>query len=202
MTLLIGSEGSMGTRYKAILAHLNEEFECVDIAKFAKRQLKEFDRFIIATPTTTHYKWYCELEDFQKPILMEKPMSKDLEEVKRMANGRAPITMMMQYRFLLDPTSIGPSWYSYFRHGADGLVWDCFQIIALSSSPPDLDESSPVWTCSINGKSLSLDEMDLAYVKAVKAFLNNEMIAPHLLIKWHEKVKEFADQWNIRRFQS
>ena len=202
MTLLIGSEGSMGRRYQAILNHLNEPFEGIDINKFSKRDIKDFDRYIIATPTPTHYKWFFELDDLKKPMLIEKPFSKSLEEVTSMVNGRAPVSIMMQYRYLLDPTSIGPSWFDYYHHGKDGLIWDCFQIISLSQTTPDLAETSPVWSCAINGKRLNIADMDLAYVRAIKDFLAGKFIEPHLILKWHEKVKEFEDQWNIRRFQS
>lgn len=202
MTLLIGCLGSMGQRYQAILNYLKEPFEGIDVAKFSKRPFKEFDRFIIATPTPTHFKWFLELQEFKKPILIEKPISKNLDEVRQIVNGQAPVSMMMQYKFLMDPTSMGPSSYNYFRHGNDGLVWDLFQIIALSNSHPDIAEDSPIWSCWINGKKLNLSDMDAAYVKAVSSFLSGQMVPPHQIIKWHEKVAEFEAQWTLQRFQS
>lgn len=202
MTLLVGSEGSMGRRYQAILKFVKEDFDCLDVNKPKVKDFKYYNRFIIASPTSTHFSWINELSETGKPILCEKPLSKNLDEVRQMLFGLSPVSMMMQYKYLVEPSSMGPSWYSYFRHGNDGLVWDLFQIIALAQGSVAIAEDSPIWDCGINGKKLNFSDMDAAYVKAVVSFLSGQYIEPHLIMKWHQKVKDFEEEWTRQRYQS
>lgn len=203
MTLLFGSEGSMGRRYQAILKFLEEDFEPFDINHHAapKQPLEAYDRFIVATPTHTHHDLVCSLGALDKPILCEKPLSKDLSEVASMI-GKAPrLSIMMQYRKLISDEKGGLSWYDYFRHGNDGLVWDCFQIVALATDDVVLRETSPIWRCGINGQQLSLGNMDDAYVKTVDDWLHGEKISDIELYRMHKKVKAFEGEWCQRQSQ-
>jgi hypothetical protein len=198
MTLIIGSEGSMGRRYQAILRWLNEPFECHDVVLECNGTPlwnDYFDRFIIATPTHTHLKWVKELEHHGRPILCEKPLSKDLAEVEQILACKAPLSMMMQYKYLAaDPVQSGPSSYNYFRHGKDGMIWDCFQIIALARDKVTIRENSPTWECYINGQRLDLREMDWAYIEAVRDFIAGHDIARDQLLAWHKKVSAYEKE--------
>ena len=202
MTLIIGSEGSMGKRYQAILKYLNEPFECLDkkggIGKEG-RSLEEYDSFIVATPTETHHDIVCRLGQYDKPILCEKPLSKDLKEVLSMINAAPKLSIMMQYRKLISKETGGLSWYDYFRHGNDGLIWDCFQIIALGTEQVNLRETSPVWRCGINGQQLSLANMDDAYIKAVDDWLHGEKISDLEMFKFHKKVKQYEVEFCLKK---
>lgn len=151
------------------------------------------DRFIVATPTDTHYSLIKELIPYNKPILCEKPISKNISEVKELLDSGL-ISMMMQYRRLACGTSeeMGESHYDFYNHGNDGLIWDCFQIIALANGPVSLSDNSPVWKCQINGHNLRKSEMDMAYVEEVRDWIdgeNEESLG--IILKYHEKVANY-----------
>lgn len=188
----------MGRRYQSILKYLNEPFDALDIKNVEpQRPLKEYDRFIIATPTDTHLGWIRTLDSIGKPIFCEKPLSTDMEEVKEILDCKSPLSMMMQYQCIppgeyMSNVNNKDSFYSYFRHGNDGLKWDCFQIIALAEERIILDEESPIWMCRLNGRQVSLLGMDSAYITATQAFLWGKYIDRATLRKWHQKVSEFT----------
>jgi hypothetical protein len=206
MTLIIGSEGSMGKRYQAILRWLCIPFESYDIKFNDNHDLSQFSHFILATPTETHYQWIKKLDQFERPILCEKPLSKVLAEVREILNIKSPLTMMMQYKYLDQKdyhlgqskdyvAEPGPrSSYNYFRHGNDGLVWDCFQIIALAKGTISLLETSPVWQCMINGFNLDIAQMDRAYISAVHDFYAGKYFEREKMLAWHEKVSFYANK--------
>ena len=104
--------------------------------------------------------------------------------------------MMFQYEFFVGPGLKGKTIYDYFRHGNDGLVWDCVQIIGLHEGKDEdlnLSEKSPVWTCQINGKKLELDNMDRAYMWAVDQwFINPKSQDPYRIVAIHEKTASLA----------
>lgn len=193
MTLIIGSQGSMGKRYQAILRFLEEPYDCFDPSlALSSYPSEKFSRFIIASPTKTHLDWVKHLDRFNRPILCEKPLSKDLKEVDEILSCQSPISMMMQYAYLADKDSYGRSAYNYYHHGADGLIWDCFQVIALAKTNEiELREDSPIWKCIINGKKISRGDMDMAYVEAVRYWLKGFHVKRSDLRDWHHKVKAF-----------
>jgi hypothetical protein len=196
MTLIVGSEGSMGKRYQAILKYINEEFECHDLMlNRPVGPLEKYDRFIVATPTITHLGWVRALDCYERPILCEKPISKNLGEVREVLACKSPLTMQMQYLELSSKNDMGHSYYDYYHHGPDGLVWDCFQIIALAKGTFSLYEKSPIWECMINGRQLSRSSMDLAYVDYVKKWIKGEELTPRSsILAWHEKVSKYEEK--------
>lgn len=198
--LIIGSEGSMGKRYQAILKYLNRDVICVDkdcpeecLLGYAFRS----SGIIIATPTDTHTEIIRKMIPFKKPLLCEKPVTKDIRELRdlkfELKADQVPFRMMYQYQKLDDPGARGVSFYDYFRHGNDGLIWDCLQIIGLARGDVNLADESPIWDCSLNGQPLMVASMDVAYVSSVKDwFLNphqdfDEVTEAH--VKTHELVK-------------
>lgn len=190
----------MGKRYQCILKNLDEEFECLDPSiGEAPCHPSKYDRFIIASPTDTHIQWVRGLDIYKKPILCEKPLSKDLGEVEEILECQSPLTMMMQYTWLCNSAAKGESYYNYFQHGKDGLVWDCFQIIALAQGDVAIGEDAPIWRCMINGRPVLRSHMDWAYVEYVRAWIKG---APghsrETLLAWHKKVKKFEGKWNTR----
>lgn len=188
----------MGKRYQAILEHLREPFDCFDPKTGeAPNHPSNYDRFIIASPTASHLDWVRALDQYGKPILCEKPLSKNPAEIEEIIACKSPLAMTMQYAWLVDRHSFGRSFYDYYHHGQDGLVWDCFQIIALAKSEVELCEKSPVWKCIINGKQISRGEMDWAYVKFVEAWLLGKQANRAEIKGWHQKVREFEEKWII-----
>lgn len=173
----------MGKRYQAILKYLEVPFIGFDLKTsptkpfiewILNQPLKIVDA-IIASPTETHEFYLGAMLGYGvKRILCEKPISassKILSSILRSMNNRhVKLDMMFQYAEL-NPASLEASdhtIYDYFRHGSDGLFWDCVQLLALAESTIELRETSPHWKCILNGRILKLSEMDDAYVSIVK----------------------------------
>lgn len=209
--LVVGSEGSMGKRYQAILKHLGHDIVTVDKQHTSIDVVKagiKCDRIIVATPTETHAQVLDYVLLCGKPVLCEKPICTDLEELKGVldhARSFNPmLAMVMQYKrllkddvrsdqfykFLDDPSY--DSHYHYFRHGNDGLKWDCFQIIALAEGRVTLGESSPIWKCKINGQTLNLSDMDQAYVDMLDDWIRKPYSDIDTIYEMHEKVSKYA----------
>lgn len=201
--LIIGDKGNMAARYKAIFNALKIEHQGIDIDTPDDGVLSALDvcdRFLLVTPTDTHFQWITRLLPYKKPILCEKPVTKDLNELgyvlEKCRIDNIPFRAVFQYSMLIRKDEPGESWYDYFKHGNDGLYWDCMQITALSKTCPDLSEKSPIWDCVINGERLSLSDMDRAYVEYIKLWLEkpnqahievwNMHYKTHQLIKLHE----------------
>ncbi len=200
MIALIGSDGSMGKRYQAILKHLGLDYVPFD-RPMSDRSIVEAafgcERVIIASPTHTHLSYLLELLPSKLPILCEKPVTKNIDEINELHaycdKHNYSYNMVMQYKQLLVSTAKGePSYYNYFRHGNDGLIWDCMQTIALAEGQIVLGEDSPVWKCNINGQFLNIRFMDQAYVDEVAAWvkgtLNQSMDE---ILRIHKKVHAF-----------
>lgn len=203
MIALIGSEGSMGTRYKAILNYLQEPFTSLDTKlempkdKIIERA-KACEKIIIATPTHTHLEYLRELLPTKKSILCEKPITKSLDQLNELhtfcARSGLKYSMVMQYKELSGLTSEPgrASSYNYFRSGDDGLAWDCIQIIALARGPISLRNDSPTWECVINGKTQNIRDMDYAYIAMTKKWLEGSLDQSlDEILKAHQKVLEF-----------
>lgn len=199
-TLIIGAHGSMGQRYQAILKyHLRKPFDCVDKELTGVKLLdraQHYESFIVATPTETHAQIVSDLAIFGKPILCEKPVVKDAQEMDELIltlrRHKTPFRMMYQYSLLARENSIGSSYYKYFRHGSDGLVWDCMQIIALARGQCELSEDSAIWMCKINGRKISIYDMDSAYIGYVHKWFTEPAMDLGYLKAIHEKVREAA----------
>ena len=178
MILVIGCKGSMGKRYAAILQYLDMNFDGIDKnSNITMDSLRRYDAFILATPTETHFHYLMTLIPLGKPILVEKPVVTEmdqLEMVYRVADMyKTPITMMNQYVKLELKGSKGLSSYNYYHSGNDGLTWDCIQIIGLADGAVSIHDDSPIWGCVINGHKISKSDMDEAYVSFVQEWLNN-----------------------------
>lgn len=198
--LIVGSEGSMGKRYQAILRYLEQPFLCEDIEDSVSiEEIEEnVSGIIIATPTETHTELIREFLPFKKPILCEKPITKNLNELrelrKEIQDAGIRFQMMFQYKHLINPhLPPGESYYDYFRHGNDGLVWDCLQIVGLAKGELKLKEESPVWRCRINGHHLSSEFMDAAYVYSVNDWIHGLECDFGELLEVHQKTWELAN---------
>lgn len=191
----------MGKRYQAILSHLGKSFCTADIETPNSEIMsyaKASDGIVLATPTGTHVDYIQSLAHLKRPILCEKPIAMNLTDLKTVREivekTNLNFSMTLQYKMLDFETSRGPSKYNYFRHGNDGLVWDCIQIIGLARGEVSLSESSPIWECILNNRVLNLSMMDRAYVDFVQEWL----ISPGQDIGWimdmHYKTQEMAER--------
>lgn len=194
MIVILGGNGSMGTRYQAILDYLKKPYQWIDVdtpASLANELKRVASGFIIATPTNTHADQVLGLLKYKKPILCEKPITKDLTQLKSLFDeikaSKAQFRMVYQYSLMVDPNRVGRSVYNYFKHGSDGLTWDCLQIVSLARGYLALCGKSPIWTCVINGKPLSIADMDAAYVAYIQKWLSDPSQDLGLLYAMHEK---------------
>lgn len=176
--LIIGGKGNMGRRYQAVMKYVGRNYRVLDqdwTEESLEALVSRSSGFIIATPTVTHSDWIRRLAVHQKPILCEKPLTTDMKDLKEtlqvVDDEDCPLNMVYQYKYLLDKASKGLSKYDYWNHGKDGLVWDCIQILGLAHGHVELREDSPIWRCWINGSSLDLRAMDLAYVQMIEDWL-------------------------------
>lgn len=194
MILLVGSEGAQGKRYQAILRHLNRRYARMDLRVVDDFSWDEITHIILATPTANHVEEFRRFAATGRPILVEKPFSKHVESIRQLARiyDGYELAMVMQYRHLLRPGHEGLSYYNYFRHGSDGLAWDCLQTIAFAKGDVQLSETSPIWSCQINGQPLDISEMDGAYVTEVDEFLWGRRQSWDEIIAIHEKVERYA----------
>lgn len=204
MILVIGANGSMGTRYQAILKHLGAPFICVDIgSKLEDIRDKTITGVIIASPTETHLSFIELFAALGVPILCEKPLSKNKSELQQIKSiveeHNVNLTMTMQYKMLDQRDIDGDTEYNYFKHGNDGLSWDCIQIIGLARGQVFLREDSPIWKCTLNGNKLSIADMDQAYIDFVKHWLKEPGDDIDELIDIHEKVIKHEQEHGLAR---
>lgn len=171
---IFGIDGNMGRRYRAILKnHL-----CIDCDGYDTStgggipDLKKYDGFVVATPTSTHLPMLKTLFGYQKPILVEKPLTTDLRLLdsfeSEFRTDLSMVQMVNQYAYLQNEDSYGPTSYDYFKTGGDGLYWDCLNIIGLAKERVEIDNRSAVWNCTINGYKLSIENMDRAYIAMIR----------------------------------
>jgi hypothetical protein len=200
--LIVGGQGSMGRRYQAILSYLGRPFHAVDRESSGERirELAEKSTgVIIASPTDTHVDFIREFSNLRKPILCEKPVTKNIEHLHEVLDlvekNKTPFRMMYQYQMLVDRSRLGKSFYDYFRHGNDGLIWDCLQIIGLARGEVQLREVSPVWSCVVNGQKLNLQHMDAAYIAYVQRWFRDPDQNQNEIIRAHERCAESEAKW-------
>lgn len=203
MILVLGHLGNMGIRYTKILDHLNTEWKGLDTrmapltADIILDAAKTSAGVIIATPTRFHEEHLEMLCDLGVPVLCEKPLSKDLANLKRILlryqESHTPLSMILQYKELLNDAAVGASSYNYFKTGSDGLAFDCIQIIGLAKGTVSIANDSPTWECTINGQRLNLADMDQAYVWNVMRWLKGDYQNLKEIYAIHERVKEYIE---------
>lgn len=208
--MLLGGKGNMGQRYAAILRKLGAEPVICDVGDDPLLH-KDVSGVIITTPTPRHRESILEVAPLQVPIICEKPISSlpdtlPLLRDKLTRAGVPSFSMIHQYRHF--ETGIkGKSFYNYFKHGSDGLVWDCFQVITLATGPIFLAEDSPIWQCEINGTPLDLRQMDFAYVREIAEWLLHINEGKELIVDWdyifksHRKVRDFDEICRYSRME-
>lgn len=203
MILILGHLGNMGVRYSKILDHLGADWKGLDsrLAPLTNETITDAaltsDGVIVATPTAFHVDNLENLADAGVPVLCEKPITKHLSELKtlllKFQELHTPLSMVLQYKELLNDVAVGPSSYDYFKTGQDGLAWDCIQIIGLAKGSVEIKNESPIWTCTINGQRLSLEDMDQAYVWNVKRWLSGQHQSLKEIYEIHERVHGYIE---------
>lgn len=188
MILIIGGNGSIGTRYQAIFKKYNIEYKVFDDP--SQENDHEiggigFDKAIICTPTRTHFTYCKMLMDLQKPFLCEKPMSMDMNECDILINN-----MNSKYGSMVNNWSLAlltgrmgrikKISYQYYHTGSDGLVWDVCQLVDIASqlgAKLEVSRSFPVFNCTvqmIDGtiEQISLEEIQRSYIQMLINFVD------------------------------
>jgi hypothetical protein len=173
---VFGSNGSMGKRYMAILKFL--KIKAVPIEIGDTWDSTTFDRAIVAIPTDDHFDLLTELLPLNKPILCEKPLSKDLKEIKILENldKYGWIRVVSNWNFLPQVLFIhNEVEYDHYNTGKDGLFWDCCQLLMIArDSKCEIKNTSPVFKATINNLSVSLDDIAMSYVTMVQRWMVNK----------------------------
>jgi hypothetical protein len=174
---IIGILGNMGRRYEAILRTYGYKVTGEDIGLVDAGGSGNAQGYIVATPTDTHIDVLKRIAHRGKPILCEKPLSKDLDALEKILHfcdaEKTKLSMVSQYDYLIDEVGEGLTSYDYFKHGSDGLYWDCINIVKHARGKVELRETSPVWQCQINGQRIQPGLMDMAYIEMILDWVKN-----------------------------
>jgi hypothetical protein len=198
---IYGYNGNMAKRYRAILHELGHTVGGIDIEDqeygFAH---EDADAYIVATPTAGHIDDLYALEFCGRPILCEKPITKDIEELEVLLEdfkkSGTKLQMVSQYDYLIDDISTGHTVYNYFKSGGDGLAWDCINIIKHAKGIISIRNNSPIWTCKINGQKLNISQMDAAYIEMIADWLGNpDRTDFNGILRAHKKAAELDNLW-------
>ena len=168
---IIGSSGSMGRRYNAICEYLGYKTIKMDINDPINLNV---DRMIIATPTQTHYEVWKSIKKYI-PILVEKPMSKDIKECIDMSiDERVSVVCnwSLVLPFILKPNS-HQIIYNFYNTGKDGVYWDTCQLIYLAKSLPLLATDSPMFMASVDFLPITLTDIERSYIKMIELWVIN-----------------------------
>jgi hypothetical protein len=175
MIHVLGSRGSTGKRYLAILKYLKIPCTGSDV----QEPIPAGDASIIATPDIIHR---TNVEDLMqhgyKRFLIEKPVSRYPEDI--VALQKLPVTchMVCNWRFvegMLPPgqNSIDYNSYNWGKPGRENAAWNLAQLIYLSA-PGKLHVSSqsPIWACLINDRPVRLGDIEKSYVDMIQAWID------------------------------
>ena len=172
--VVVGGNGSIGSRYVCILKILGHEVVVWDLPAALIDPIPEADKYIIATPTDTHFDWCKKLIEKNATFLCEKPLSKNPEECQKLASYTNGF-MVNNYRFLPKLWHIDHTpdiYYNYFKTGKDGLLWDCCQLIALDPNAK-LANNSALWRLWIDGEEIPYRDLENGYVGMIHTFLED-----------------------------
>lgn len=177
--LLIGSEGRIGSRYRAILNYMEVEFACYDPKLPEEPLLHEFDKWIIASPTHTHFYWCSKALEMGKTFLCEKPLSESIEECERLVameqESKGHGYVVCNYKYVVKHNMAwrlynkGKLSYNYYNPG-DRPEWGCCQLIYLDEDC-DIKTTSPVWKFRVNSVVIDYKWLEWSYVRMIEDFL-------------------------------
>lgn len=187
--LLIGGMGSIGSRYREILRQLGIAFEILDtdgrdphfdVEKYL--ETSKFDKVIICTPTHTHEEYVDMLLDLKKPLLCEKPVSKNTDVTLQLANKASylnvPAFVVNNYAFIERERPLKECFprtlsYQYYNTGRDGLLWDCCQLVYLAfkeRAELRLDRKGAIWKFHLGDFEVPYRWVEESYYQMIIAF--------------------------------
>lgn len=188
--LIIGAAGQIGTRYRHVLNYLGRGFISHDInfiqdtlpreVFITHKLLKDWRHLpvLVCTPSHTHYKTVKRLMDLgYTKFLVEKPVFTEGTHYYEALDWRLDgisIHAAMNYKELDDKTSEGFTVYKNFYAGKEKTKWNLFQPVALARGDIEIDLRCPIWTCYLNGKKISLEQINQSYLEMIKKYLSND----------------------------
>lgn len=191
---ILGSNGSMGRRYQAILNSIGKDYYPLDQYDWQNvKDINNLQGVIICSPTEEHIVnlRYLKEKKIDVPILCEKPVTKSKQEMNEILSMNQSIQMVNQYKHLANPVSRGKTFYNYYNSGKDGILWDCLNIFGLAKDACEVRKTSPIWTCEINGDKIHIEDMDGAYVDMIKLWLVEPRRNTAYFVKAHNRI------WNL-----
>ena len=163
--LVIGSKGSMGKRYCAILKYLGVEYVGVDIGPNSKMDYTQFTHAIIATPTEVHrdnLQWFYTYKNGPKSILCEKPLMKSVRDIETAIDWEAlhggKTNMVCNWKYALPDRKDLEVRYSNYNTGKDGTGWDCIQLIYLVDKLK-ISTDTPFFKCDYHFPHDTIDSL-------------------------------------------
>lgn len=224
MILVVGGNGNMGRRYCKILGAHAIDHKILDLNNLhhAKFLIEECSKMIIATPTELHEQYIEKALDRGIDVLCEKPISKNLNFVRSLrgkqvkmvnnyfyAYGKALARQLktigefeLQWHKLdgLREKRIEDTTYNYHYSGQDGIGWDCIQLIQYALGRVHFKNKSVVWSASINGVQLHLEDVLNGYTQMIIDFVTDtfpkqdweKIIDAHQMAEWITNFNETA----------
>ncbi|MCB1198524.1 MAG: Gfo/Idh/MocA family oxidoreductase, partial [Deltaproteobacteria bacterium] len=169
--LLVGSEGSIGKRYQAVIRHLGLALFCKDLDVEDAIEMSKIDRIIIATPTPTHKELILIYAKEKKPLLCEKPMmlSMDYTEIENIPN----LYMVCNYKYVI-PTG-AKIFYNYFHAGNEDFASNFAQPLYIDPEA-SIAQTSPIFDLqyTFHGEhhKVTTEMLQQSYVKMIEDFEN------------------------------
>lgn len=207
--LIVGAAGSMGKRYRAILNSLNVPFKSFDLVEYPRMwenetiipavdwfHVKHCQRAIVCTPSRTHSISVDELQELGiKKLLIEKPMFDHETDYQWARKQTADLRMVCNYKFI-DGTE-GPTMYNYYDAGREEPWMNYFQIIGMARGELQIHDRSPVWQCTMNGRILSLLDVQNSYVTMIRKWIKDpsELVGLEEAYQWFQKAQKWASEY-------
>ena len=181
MILLVGSRGNIGGRYAAILRYLKIDFVGVDVGD-KWPDPSTYDKAIVATPTSTHYKICLRLAKLKKTFLCEKPLSKNPEEIQHLIDIGADGYMVNNWchvtEKIIKPNS-AKVYYDCWNTGKDGLLWDCIQLVYIARGNNfKINNQHPIFWATIDLRAgsnrIGLEKIAHSYCYMIDCFIEEK----------------------------
>lgn len=215
MIALIGGAGNIGRRYQAILHVLRVPFKIFDLND--PLDWTGIKKAIITTPTSLHFESISQCQKASIPFLCEKPISKNVQDLKELEKMKTSGFMVNNYQFLEKdprfPHSPKQIAYDFYNTGRDGLLWDVCQLVYLSEiykANLIIRRKSWTWKLLFNDFPVPYQAIEKSYYDMIKCFIDGNtedlwtlweaMECSKLCMKLEASLKkELTDEGFIRR---
>lgn len=207
---LVGHMGNMGRRYGRILDYLSIPYQGIDLVNYDSKVHDDVEGFIIATPTSSHYSDIMKYQRYGKPILCEKPITKNADEFYELMKLDCELSIVNQYRVFYQKNnkiknehmSHYITSYRYYNSGNDGLLWDCINLIGMADGDIHLTKKEHIWWCMLNGLPIDRGDIDGSYEDCISKWIYGEFVeSKRFMIDSFEKVMKYEKEsrgcnWN------